>query len=194
MLNTRTSYIIKNGLPVERKIIRQRFMVLFNEWQVGDDRITLNVPDSMFVQLEQGCYDKCVDECVRDSVRVTFCHAQFVKRYSAITCLVGAHLTKHGSVNSHGFVHRLIHGMISPFDVARMTSEQLCPDVGVAERAIIMARLMQKLEKKISRVYTCPKCHENRTIMRDYQSCSGDEARSTSIKCVKCGHTWRTNK
>lgn len=196
MLNTapRISYIVKNGLAIERKITRQRFMVLFNEWQIGDDRITIEVPDSMFVQLEQGCHDKCVDECTRDNVPVTFCNMQFVARYSTITCRVGAHLTRHGSVHSREFIHQLVRGTISPLNVAWMTSEQLCPDVGVIERANIRARLVQKLEKKISRVHTCPQCRENKTIPREYQSCCGDEGLTTSIKCVKCGHTWRSRK
>ncbi len=194
MLDTRLSYVVRNGLPLERKITRQRFMVLFNEWQIGNDRISINVPDSMFVQLEQGCYDKCVNECIRDSVRVTFCNTQFVGRYSTITSRVGAHLMRHGSVHGHEFVRRLIYGLILPVDVAMMTSEQLCPDVGVTERAIIKSRLIQKLEKKISRIRTCPRCHENKTISREYRGRCGDEALNTSIKCVKCGHTWRSDK
>lgn len=48
----------------------------------------------------------------------------------------------------------------------------------------------QKIEKTISRLYTCRKCKQNKTKYTRMQTRSSDEGYTMFINCIECGHKW----
>jgi DNA-directed RNA polymerase subunit M/transcription elongation factor TFIIS len=66
----------------------------------------------------------------------------------------------------------------------------ICPSVLRAERDEVELRKKQKIEQKTSSVFTCKKCKVAKTLVREAQTRSSDEAPTLVIQCVGCGNCW----
>ncbi len=141
--------------------------------------------------MERSCFAAVVDECIAAGIDRLFTEPKFVDRYSAICCRVSANLDTTGSVGSNYLIDKIIAGEVDPLTIASYTSVTLCPEASREEREMIERRQNIKAELKVSRAYTCPKCHGNETIPIKYQGRSADEDCSISIKCVKCSTIWK---
>ena len=71
-----------------------------------------------------------------------------------------------------------------------MSSEELCPGLNSEIEAEIELRRNQKIKRKTSSRYECHNCHKRKTHIEERQTRSFDEAATTFITCVNCGHQW----
>ncbi len=177
-------------IPPQRINIRCRFAIIcdrYPRWAA----LPVNDRERLVRHIERSCFTLAVNECTIAGINRVFTEARFVARYSAICSKVLANLDTTGSVGSTYLIDRIITGTVDPLTVADMGSIDLCPAASKEEREMIERRQGAKTELKVSRAYTCSKCHGNETIPIKYQSRAADEDSSTSIKCVTCGNRWR---
>jgi DNA-directed RNA polymerase subunit M/transcription elongation factor TFIIS len=72
------------------------------------------------------------------------------------------------------------------------TPQEKCPEVWDA-----VMKKNEFIEDKKNNIYTtdiyeCYKCHKRRCTIEIIQTRSADEAATTFVNCVVCGHHWRT--
>lgn len=147
--------------------------------------------DMLTRRMERNCFEVVIDNCIRDGTSRLFTNPVFVNRYSAICSRLISNLDIKGPVGSDFLLKNIINGTIDVYNVANLTSFELCPEASHEERSIIELRRRQKADNKVSRAYVCKKCGGNETIPIEYQGRSVDEGSSRSIKCVNCEYVWR---
>jgi DNA-directed RNA polymerase subunit M/transcription elongation factor TFIIS len=150
---------------------------MFNDLFIGNEN------DLIPAGIERGCYKKAMasttDSNYLWSVYSDICYRVY---YNLAETTVNPDIWE-----------GLIDGTIDPASIAEMTTEQLNPTVNQAIRDNIERRRQQRLERAVSNLYTCPKCHKKDTEYCSYQSASADEGSTLMIKCLTpdCLHTWK---
>ena len=134
-------------------------------------------------QLERGVYDECA-RCIISSNDMSG-KALYASKIYELADLLRAENCE--------LLRAIICGRASARDIASMSVETLrncCPSILRAEREEIALRMMQKIEQKTSSLYKCKKCNANKTLVRETQTRSSDEAPTLMIQCVECYHCW----
>jgi DNA-directed RNA polymerase subunit M/transcription elongation factor TFIIS len=80
--------------------------------------------------------------------------------------------------------------VVDPANAGFMSSEELYPGRTKDIRDEIELRRNQKIKYKTSSRYECHECHKRKTRIEERQTRSFDEAATTFITCVNCGHQW----
>ena len=144
-------------------------------------------------EIERGCYNKAIESAEESGIYCNFDNPAFVSQYSLVCHRVGAHLDATSAVGPTPVLERILSGEILPASIAGMKSVELYPEASAKLRDDIETRLRQDITPKTSSRYKCKKCGGTETSVREYQSRAGDEASTTSVKCMRegCGHTWR---
>lgn len=178
------------AVPIEREIIRGRFIAICAAYEPWNS-LAMEHQTTIVRRIERECFAETINSCVRDGIDRLFADKKFTARYSTACSKVMANLDINGSVGSTYLIDRLISGEITPQCAAQSSSMELCPSANATQRDNVAARLRQKPKPKVSRQYTCRKCHGNETIPISYQSRAADEDGTISIKCVNCYYVWR---
>lgn len=181
----------KIDLPNERQLMKDLFHEVcetHKEWK----KLPYNLREEKVRRMERSCVRATVEYCESRKITCSFVNNFFVNKYSEYCYLMLANLEKTSPVGSNYFIKNLISNEINPYNVAKLTSIDLCPDASKKIRDDIEERSNQKFDMKVSTTHTCRKCKNNKTIRMEYQARAGDEASSFSIKCINCGHVWRS--
>lgn len=187
---SRQHLIVMPETPDHRAVIRKTFMDICAQcpkWTTVDAARR----DTLVRHMERSCFEVTIKSCTARGVDRLFSDARFLDCYSQNCARVLSNLDAGGSVGSDYLIKELLDGRVDAYDVATLYSTELCPNASVAERKEIELRRAQKVERKVSRIYTCHKCGDNRTVMIEYQARAADEASTWSIKCITCDYVWR---
>jgi DNA-directed RNA polymerase subunit M/transcription elongation factor TFIIS len=183
------------ALAPERQtiLIALRYVAAKNpQWVALDD----NDKSAILRRIERSCYNTNIAECMRDGVNRVPDDPKYIARYSAICYRIQSNMDASAVGSSYLLDSMILFTLsggskgIDPAKVAEINSNELCPDANRAVRDTIELRLKQKMEYKVSDAHTCKKCEKKCTVRIQFQGRSADEANSTSIKCVACGHIW----
>lgn len=101
-----------------------------------------------------------------------------------------------GYLNNTGLLKRVRAGQVAPKDVARLSPQQLFPEMWQA----LMEEKQKKEELKFSSriqattdAYRCRRCGSNECSFYELQTRSIDEPMTSFITCVLCGSSWKQN-
>lgn len=72
------------------------------------------------------------------------------------------------------------------------TISELNVDPRYSEYSADRAARLSGVERAVSRLYTCAKCHHKECYIRTVIIRSQDEGYNTRYTCVRCGHNWTT--
>lgn len=179
---------------------RQRIKLRFKSscatnTQCGWNDLSEDAQNEILSEIERGCYNEAIALAEESGIYCNFDNPAFISQYSLICHRVGAHLDASSLVGITPVLGRILSGELDPVSVARLKSVELYPDASAKLRDDIETRLRQDITPKTSSRYKCKKCGGTETSVREYQSRAGDEASTTSIKCIRegCGHTWRVH-
>ena len=82
--------------------------------------------------------------------------------------------------------------VVDPKSLGYMNSLGLNPYINQIYVEEIKLRSAQGIKIKYSSMYTCNNCGQKKTLSREIQTCSLDEAGTLFIECIVCGSTWRS--
>lgn len=154
---------------------KARRMSMMQQTQSADDlrgRVILYVA----TQLEYGCR----------KVALRGASAHYTTAYSALAYSIADALR---DPNCELLI-AILSGRIHACRAASFDIQELCPSVLRAERDEVEIRKQQKIEQKTSSVHMCKKCGLRKTLVREMQTRSSDEAPTLAIQCVNCGYCW----
>lgn len=177
-------------LPRERMLMKEYMKSACAKYG-GWAELDADTQDKIIRRIERCCFNKAVMSSIEDGIDRRWANPKFVGRYSAECYRVLSNIDHTSSVRSDYLISEIIAGRIDAAEVAELSSYELCPMASQAERDEIDLRMQQKVDMKISRAYTCSKCHKNETQLKRYQASRADEDSTISIRCINCGHVWR---
>ena len=115
---------------------------------------------------------------------------EFSQAYAADTGMILFHL--HGPLAKLSNHHSL-RALLDPGQEWGVEAEDHFPGVNDAILADLNKRLSQKVEKTVSRLYTCPRCKKKRCSWREVQMRSCDEPATIRCRCLECDHEFSAN-
>lgn len=80
---------------------------------------------------------------------------------------------------------------VNPSNLGKMDFHELNPYINQHIIEEIKIKTEQVINVKYSTMYTCNKCGEKKTNMRELQTRSGDEGGTLFIYCLICNNVWR---
>ncbi len=143
--------------------------------------------EQMSRRLERGCLNKTVEECSSEQIECLWNNKIFVERYSSECARIAHNID---IKNYAKLVLKLYSDELHPKDVSYMRTCDINPDALEEEVNEITIRSQQKVQKKFSDRYTCPKCKQRKTEFEGTQTSSADEISALKLKCLNCDHFW----
>lgn len=140
--------------------------------------------------LERGCYHTARKKGNKKNLSISWDSEHFTNLYHDICYKVAMNINPDSAVASTYLTQLILSGDINPKKVAAMTSQEMCPEkyTEILEK---IQKMGEEVKIKTSKLYYCPKCKKNETILSNIQDRSGDENSSLIIFCVFCGFRWR---
>lgn len=142
--------------------------------------------------IELGCYEQTIRYCEDKNMISRWPTSSLINVYNTIVNKVCINLDPGSSINNGNslLLSRIQEKKIDPYDLGRMSAEELNPHCNASYREIFEIRNNQKIEEKTSSFFTCPECKGKETTYRDVQLRSADEGSTLRIYCKICHHVW----
>lgn len=143
-------------------------------------------------KLEQGCLNRSVDKCRVYNIRGVWSEPKFVDLYHNICYKLAANLDENSSINSNYIKKKIINSEIDLYQVANLSSKDICPKK--YEKIDKKIDQRNNLERKIkfSELYRCSRCKRNQCTTERRYARSADEGIDLTIICLFCGHSWNS--
>jgi DNA-directed RNA polymerase subunit M/transcription elongation factor TFIIS len=110
---------------------------------------------------------------------------RFVNEYDCLCAKLAYNLD-----TSDYLIEKIKNGEIIIEELPGLSSEKLNPDINRAIREMIEIRKKQKIQKKYTTAYTCPKCKQNKCTSDIQQILNPDEPPTIKIQCENCMYRW----
>lgn len=146
-------------------------------------------------RLERACYNCVIDQCSELYIEKSWDQMEFVNRYSSVVykLISNIDLSREYHANSpepSSFGDKIIRGEINVLIAPLMSSYEMFPEATQKERDILDFRAGQKVQKKFTTRYGCPKCGQHKAEPKEVQTAANDEISRFNLLCLICSHTW----
>ena len=144
-------------------------------------------------EIEESCYQSIIVRCKHsDTLICRRWDTQFKEIYYRHCATVKYYIDSESSFSTY-LLGGIKNNTIKPADIGFMTEKDLCPSAFESESKIIEIRVNQKIDRKVSNLFKCPKCKLNKVTYEEYQSRSLDEAPDYLCECLNpvCGHRFK---
>lgn len=140
--------------------------------------------------LERGCYSLSRQRGLKKGFDVSWDDENFKNLYHDICYKLVANIDSDSDVGSSYLADMILTGRVLPLEAAAMSSQDMAPDkyVSVLEK---VKSMYEEVKIKTSKLYTCPKCKHQETVLSQVQDRSLDENSSLIAVCVYCSYRWR---
>lgn len=192
--NYNTTFVIPMCLyhDEEYNNIRRGYIILIATLMkpyIKDDDNIQNYED-MIISIEKSCYDDSITISEQELLTGTFNCVQFVHLYRTRVMRITKNMDETSEVHDNYLVNGLMNGTIDPTTVSQLENKDLSPRKNLAMLEELNTRMNQEITLKTSSIYTCRKCHRNKTTITSQQMRSLDEPSTLVITCVFCHHKW----
>ncbi len=188
--------LLPNSLPLtmyfyENKSyneIRRIKIILFSHiCNSYDDFKKLSTPDQykLIRRIERSCYNATIAKAEDLDIRNTWSNPPFLDMYITICAKISVNLE-----NSESLFLKVLNRVISTEGLARMSSQQLRPELHADIMAKIAERCSQVIQYKECNLYKCAKCKSKKCRAENLYNRSLDEGVNIQVTCCDCGHKW----
>jgi DNA-directed RNA polymerase subunit M/transcription elongation factor TFIIS len=176
-------------------------LTLWDEWntQLAEDKQT------QLSNIEAGCYEYVLDIAEEDGYEKSFGDYLFATTYSSIVNKILSNLIVKddnrqllnyimGNKEYDELGDEIVENEEDRIQqlklLAKMTTEELCPNSNKKIRDELESRKKQIIKRNICKIFTCPKCKHNETTSKIHQTKALDEGSTQTIKCERCNYRW----
>lgn len=159
------------------------------------DRLSAALGDpDMSVRLERSIYNSVLERCEADGTPMYWESRRFRQQLKQHALHVEQNLT---NASNPRLRERLMRGDLKPRDLARMTNEQMFPELYEEVHARLKSSELRKMapttrpEDAPDGAYTCRKCKSKKTTFKSLQIRSADEPMTNFVYCLSCGKSWK---
>ena len=179
-----------------RNIIRSKFIEYIYEYEEFQNNYDELI--ALANNIEKSCYNAIITDCreSNNSPPRNWKSSEFIRIYN-FKCGIFLKLLKKNSQTSMQYgnilMGKILKKEIDINNIGYLSEKEICPISQEKEKNLIDLRLSQKIEKKSSNLYKCPKCHERSCEYIIQQRRASDEAPTTVCTCLVCGHGFNIN-
>lgn len=171
--------------------------------------INEDAKESVVRRVERACYNCVIDQCSDLYIEKSWDQVEFVNRYSAIVYKLISNIdlsrkyhagsdkaeilpmaSTEPVLNPVSLGDKIILGKIDITTAPLMSSYEMFPEATQKERDILEFRAGQKVQKKFTTRYGCPKCGQHKAEPKEVQTAANDEISRFNLLCLICNHTW----
>lgn len=145
--------------------------------------------DIIVVNMEKGIFNLTIEICKRNKFELKWSDNNFLKLYSKEARRILANISY--TPNSADFKKRILDGEIDPYDVCRMTKEEMYPEFWKAVKDSYVPENVKNPTEKPDGMIKCRKCKSMKTDYYQLQTRSADEPMTTYVTCHNCEHRWK---
>lgn len=150
----------------------------YDDWGTVDDDIALETVRA----IEDSCYKYSKELAESQHINVGFHDVAFTRIYSS-TCF--KIISAIGDPSAY-LLNCIIDDAIDLSSIAYMKGPDLYPNDSRELREELRARQEQKINRKVSNYYICPKCKQRGAYLYEYQGRAADELSTIRRKCAHC--------
>ena len=145
--------------------------------------------DIIVINMEKGIFNLTIEICKRNKFELKWSDVNFLKLYSKEARRILANISY--TPNSSDFKKRVLDEEISPYDVCRMTKEEMYPEFWKAVKDAYVPENVKNPKEKPDGMIKCRKCKSMKTDYYQLQTRSADEPMTTYVTCHNCEHRWK---
>lgn len=143
---------------------------------------------------EIGVYNWCISYAETNKIIKNWNNPTFKNLYIEKARSVLTNLDKKEYIQNTKLTDRVKEKELLPHEIAFMKPENLCPEVWSDTIDKYLKKYEYAYENKniaVSDHFRCGKCKKRQCTYFQLQTSSGDEATTTFVKCINCGHQFR---
>ena len=143
------------------------------------------------IVIEASCYRETERIVAENNTSTNNADGSFLNTYSRCTSRISAHLDTPIDANDRDCLpHRLLCGTVNIATIGEINDAELYPQQTARVRELHELQLRQKVTKKTSSNFKCPKCHKKNVTIEKVQYRCLDEPANYRAECVQCHHNW----
>jgi DNA-directed RNA polymerase subunit M/transcription elongation factor TFIIS len=151
--------------------------------------LNLDAGDTTIINMEKGIFNLTIETCKKNNFELKWSDPNFLKLYSKQARRILANISY--TANSENFKYRILSNEIIPYNVCRLTREDMYPEFWkLVKDAYIPESLKNPIEKPDG-MLKCRKCKSMKTEYYQLQTRSADEPMTTYATCHNCEHRWK---
>ena len=95
------------------------------------------------------------------------------------------------TTNAPVLKEKIKDGMIEPYNLVKMSREELNPDVWENLKTKTLNKVVVKQLEQEDGIFKCNKCKSMKTVYYQMQTRSADEPMTTYVTCTNCNFKWK---
>jgi transcription elongation factor S-II len=151
--------------------------------------LNLSEDNVIVINMEKGIFNLTVEICKKNKVELKWTNSFFLKLYSKEARRILANISY--TPNSKEVKKRILENQIMPYDICRMTKEEMYPTFWAAVKDAYIPELIKNPVEKPDGMIKCRKCKSMKTDYYQLQTRSADEPMTTYVTCHNCEHRWK---
>lgn len=144
----------------------------------------------IIINLELSCYNETIKKADEKLIYKSWENEKFIYLYQLNCNKITKNLDKYSEVGSEYLIQKIINNEIDICNIAKLSSDHLCPAKSENIKNNIKLRNGQKLNYKTSILYRCKNCGKKEVKIQEYQGRSLDEGSNLSLTCNFCNYNW----
>ena len=113
----------------------------------------------------------------------------FTRNYSVNARKILANISY--TTNASVLKEKIKDGFIDSYKLAKMTREELNPEVWESLKAKTLNQAIVKQEAQEDGIFKCNRCKSMKTVYYQMQTRSADEPMTTYVTCTNCNLKWK---
>ena len=151
--------------------------------------LNLNEENVIILNMEKGIFNNAIKYCKEKGYPLKWSDSNFCKNYASNARRILANISY--TTNAPILREKIKDGMIEPYDLVKMTREELNPDVWESLKTKTLNKVVVKQETQEDGMFKCNKCKSMKTVYYQMQTRSADEPMTTYVTCTNCNFKWK---
>lgn len=151
--------------------------------------LNLDEENVIVLNMEKGIFNNAIQYCREKGYPLKWSDLNFCKNYSTNARRILANISY--TTNAPVLREKIKDGMIEPYNLVKMTREQLNPEVWESLKTKTLNKVVVKQLAQEDGMFKCNKCKSMKTVYYQMQTRSADEPMTTYVTCTNCNFKWK---
>lgn len=151
--------------------------------------MNLDESNIIILNMEKGVFNNAIEFCKEKGYQLKWSENNFTRNYSVNARKILANLSY--TTNAPVLREKIKDGFIDSYKLAKMSREELNPEVWESLKAKTLNQAIVKQEVQEDGMFKCNKCKSMKTVYYQMQTRSADEPMTTYVTCTNCNLKWK---
>jgi DNA-directed RNA polymerase subunit M/transcription elongation factor TFIIS len=151
--------------------------------------LNLDEENLIVLNMEKGVFNNAIQYCKENGYPLKWSDYNFSKNYATNARKILANISY--TTNAPVLKEKIKDGMIEPYNLVKMSREELNPDVWENLKTKTLNKVVVKQLEQEDGIFKCNKCKSMKTVYYQMQTRSADEPMTTYVTCTNCNFKWK---